>query len=164
MKAVKQYIRRTRAAAQNTAAIGGKTVKKFSISIPINPVPKARPRFTKAGHAYTPQKTADYEKAIADYWEQSTKGFSYDREQPLVVNLGFGLPIPKSTPKYKRHMMQNGTIKPTKKVDVDNLAKAVMDALNGVAWGDDSQVVRVSIFKEYAKEPYVHIYIHDDAE
>lgn len=159
-----KYIRRTRAAAQKTAAIGGKTVKKFSISIPINPVPKARPRFTRAGHVYTPKKTADYEKAIAEYWEQATKGFSYDREQPLVVNLGFGLPIPKSTPKYKRHMMQNGTIKPTKKVDVDNLAKAVMDALNGVAWGDDSQVVKTTIFKEYTEHPYVYIYIHDDAE
>lgn len=147
-----------------SAATGRVNVKKFNITIPITPVPKARPRFTRYGHTYTPKKTADYEKAIADYWEQSTKGFSYDREQPLVVNLGFGLPIPKSTPKYKRHMMQDGTIKPTKKVDVDNLAKAVMDALNGVAWGDDSQVVRVSIYKEYAKEPYVYIYIHDDAE
>ena len=139
-------------------------MKKFSISIPIDPVPKARPRFTRAGHTYTPKKTADYEKAIAEYWEQATKGLSYDREQPLVVNLGFGLPIPKSTPKYKRHLMQDGTIKPTKRVDVDNLAKAVMDALNGVAWGDDSQVVKITIFKEYTEHPYVYIYIHDDAE
>ena len=60
--------------------------------------------------------------------------------------------------------MQDGTIKPTKKVDVDNLAKAVMDALNGVAWGDDSQVVKITIFKEYTEHPYVYIYIHDDAE
>lgn len=148
-----------------TAATGRVNVKKFNITIPIRPVPKQRPRFNyKTKHAYTPTKTEEYEKAIAEYWRQATNGFSYDREQPLVVNLGFGLPIPKSTPKYKRHMMQDGTIKPTKKVDVDNLAKAVMDALNGVAWGDDSQVVKVSIYKEYAKEPYVYIYIHDDAE
>lgn len=139
-------------------------MKKFSISIPISPVPKARPRFTRAGKVYTPKKTADYEKAIAEYWEQATKGFKYDREQALRVNLGFGLPMPKNTPKYKRHMMQDGTIKPTKKPDVDNLAKAVMDALNGVAWADDSQVVRTTIFKEYAENPYIYIYIHDDAE
>ena len=126
-------------------------MKRFNITIPIKPVPKGRPRFTRYGRVYTPKATADYEKAIADYWEQSTKGFSYDREQPLVVNLGFGLPIPKSTPKYKRHLMQDGT-------------KAVMDALNGVAWGDDSQVVKITIFKEYTEHPYVYIYIHDDAE
>ena len=147
-----------------TAATGRVNVKKFNITIPITPVPKARPRFTRYGHTYTPKKTADYEKAVAEYWRQATKGFRYDREQALIVNLVFGMPIPKSTSKSKTELMANGTIRPTKKPDVDNLAKAVMDALNGVAWVDDSQVVRVSIYKEYAKEPYVYIYIHDDAE
>lgn len=139
-------------------------MKKFNITIPITPVPKARPRFTRYGHTYTPKKTADYEKAIAEYWRQATHNFQYDREQALIVNLVFGMPIPKSTSKSKTELMANGTIRPTKKPDVDNLAKAVMDGLNGVAWADDSQVVRVSIYKEYAKEPYVYIYIHDDAE
>ena len=147
-----------------TAATGRVNVKKFNITIPITPVPKARPRFTRYGHTYTPKKTADYEKAIAEYWRQATNGFMYDKEQALIVNLVFGLPIPKSTSKSKTELMANGTIRPLKKPDVDNLAKAVMDGLNGVAWVDDSQVVRVSIYKEYAKEPYVYIYIHDDAE
>lgn len=147
-----------------SAATGRVNVKKFNITIPMTPVPKARPRFTRYGHTYTPKKTADYEKAIAEYWRQATHNFQYDREQALIVNLVFGLPIPKSTSKSKTELMANGTIRPTKKPDVDNLAKAVMDGLNGVAWADDSQVVRISIYKEYAKEPYVYIYIHDDAE
>lgn len=139
-------------------------MKRFNMTVPITPVPKARPRFTRAGRTYTPKKTADYEKAIAAVWRQVTKNFKYDPEQPLYVNLVFGLPIAKSTPKGKAEQMAQGIIRHTKKPDADNLAKAVMDALNGVAWEDDSQVVRVSIFKEYAKEPYVYIYIHDDAE
>ena len=147
-----------------SAATGRVNVKKFNITLPITPVPKARPRFTRYGHTYTPKKTADYEKAIAEYWRQATNGFMYDKEQALIVNLVFGIPIPKSTSKSKTELMANGTIRPLKKPDVDNLAKAVMDALNDVAWVDDSQVVRVSIYKEYAKEPYVYIYIHDDAE
>ena len=147
-----------------SAATGRVNVKKFNITIPITPVPKARPRFTRYGHTYTPKKTADYEKAIAEYWRQATHNFQYDRKQALIVNLVFGMPIPKSTSKSKTELMANGTIRPTKKPDVDNLAKAVMDGLNGVAWADDSQVVRVSIYKEYAKEPYVYIYVHDDAE
>lgn len=152
-----------------TAAEGVKKLKKFNITIPITPVPKARPRATicaKRGRVkfYTPKTTADYEKAIAEYWRQATNGFQYEKEQPLIVNLVFGMPIPKSTSKSKTELMANGTIRPTKKPDVDNLAKAVMDGLNGVAWADDSQVVKVSIYKEYAKEPYVYIYIHDDAE
>lgn len=144
-------------------------MKRFTITIPIKPVPKGRPRATictKRGRVkfYTPKATADYERAIAETWKQATKNFKYDREQPLYVNLVFGLPIAKSTPKYKAEQMAQGIIRHTKKPDADNLAKAVMDALNGVAWEDDSQVVKVSIFKEYAKEPYVYIYIHDDAE
>ena len=147
-----------------SAATGRVNVKKFNITIPITPVPKARPGFTRYGHAYTPKKTADYEKAIAEYWRQATHNFKYDREQALIVNLVFGMPIPKSTSKSKAEQMDAGIIPHIKKADVDNLAKAVLDGLNGVAWGDDSQIVRVSIFKEYAKEPYVYIYIHDDAE
>lgn len=141
-------------------------MKKFNITIPITPVPKQRPRFNyKTKHAYTPTKTEEYEKAIAEYWQQATNGFQYDKEQPLYVNLVFGLPIAKSTPKGKAEQMAQGIIRHTKKPDADNLAKAVMDALsNGVAWADDSQVVKVSIYKEYAKEPYVYIYVHDDAE
>lgn len=139
-------------------------MKRFYVTIPIMPVPKARPRFTRYGKPYTPEKTKEYEKAIAETWKQATKNFKYDPEQPLYVNLVFGLPIAKSTPKYKAEQMAQGIIRHTKKPDADNLAKAVMDALNGVAWEDDSQVVKVSIFKEYAKEPYVYIYIHDDAE
>lgn len=139
-------------------------MKKFTITIPITPVPKARPRFTRYGRVYTPKATADYEKAIAETWKQATKNFKYDPEQPLYVNLVFGLPIAKSTPKGKAEQMAQGIIRHTNKPDADNLAKAVMDALNGVAWEDDSQVVKVNIFKEYAKEPYVYIYIHDDAE
>lgn len=144
-------------------------MKKWTVTIPIKPVPKGRPRATicaKRGRIkiYTPKTTTDYEKAIAETWKQATRGFKYDREQPLYVNLVFGLPIAKSTPKGKAEQMAQGIIRHTKKPDADNLAKAVMDALNGVAWEDDSQVVKVSIFKEYAKEPYVYIYIHDDAE
>lgn len=139
-------------------------MKKWTVTIPITPVPKARPRFTRYGKAYTPEKTKKYERAIAETWKQATRNFKYDREQPLYVNLVFGLPIAKSTPKGKAEQMAQGIIRHTKKPDVDNLAKAVMDSLTGVAWCDDSQVVKVSIFKEYAKEPYVYIYIHDDAE
>lgn len=139
-------------------------MKSFSLRIPITPTPKARPRFTRAGHTYTPKKTADYEKAIANYYRQATKGFKFEREQAVCINIMFGMPIPKSTSKSKARDMANGTIKHTKKADVDNLAKAVMDALNGVAWVDDSQVIRLSVAKEYEKEPYVYIYIHESVD
>lgn len=71
------------------------------------------------------------------------------------------MPIPKSTPKSRKEAMFEGIIKHTKRPDVDNMAKAVLDALNGIAWEDDSQIARLSITKEYAKEPYVYFYMHE---
>ena len=57
--------------------------------------------------------------------------------------------------------MLEGAIKPTKKPDIDNMQKAVLDALNGLAWDDDSQIVKVTAEKEYAVNPYVHLYVHE---
>ena len=139
-------------------------MKSFTLRIPITPTPKARPRFTRAGHTYTPKKTANYEKAIADYYRQATKGFKFEREQAVVINIVFGMPIPKSTSKSKKEDMQNGAIKHIKKPDTDNLLKAVLDGLNGIAWADDSQVIRVCASKEYSTEPYVYIYIHESVD
>ena len=139
-------------------------MKQFTIHIPIEPVPKARPRFTRFGKVYTPKKTHDYEKQIAEFYTQATKGFKFEPHQALRVNLVFGMPIPKSTSKRKAEYMANGTIKHTKKTDLDNLIKAVLDGLNGVAWADDCQIERISAMKEYAKEPYVYIYIHESVD
>lgn len=38
---------------------------------------------------------------------------------------------------------------PTIKPDIDNIAKQILDALNGIAWKDDAQVVRLTVQKRY---------------
>lgn len=142
-------------------------MKKLSITVPIAPVAKGRPRFRAFGgrvHTFTPAKTSAYEKQIADYYLQSSMGFKFDRDQALYVSIIFGMPVPKSTPKWKQVEMFKGAIRHTKKPDVDNLVKAVLDALNGVAWEDDSQIVRLSASKEYSSEPYVFLYIHESVD
>lgn len=145
----------------------GVFLKKLTITVPIAPVPKGRPRFRAFEgkvHTFTPSKTAAYEKKIADYYKQSSKNFKFEKDQAVFVNIVFGMPIPKSAPKVKQVNMCKGNIKHTKKPDVDNLVKAVLDALNGVAWEDDSQIVRLSASKEYSAEPYVYLYIHESVE
>ena len=139
-------------------------MKQFTIHIPIEPVPKARPRFTRFGKAYTPQKTHDFERKVAEFYKQATNGFKFEKSQALRVNLVFGMPIPKSTSKKRAKYMADGIIKHTKKPDVDNLAKAVLDGLNGVAWEDDSQIERLSVMKEYATEPYIYVYVHESID
>lgn len=54
--------------------------------------------------------------------------------------------------------MIDGLISPTKKPDMDNVVKIVLDALNGFAWHDDAQVVDLSVMKVYTdQEPFVRV-------
>jgi Holliday junction resolvase RusA-like endonuclease len=99
---------------------------------------QARPRFGK-GRAYERKDMREYKAAIADaYREQVGKSFG---GVPLEVSIHAYKPIAKSTP--KRVTLQAWKAKP----DADNIAKAVLDALKGVAFDDDSQVVQLRIWK-----------------
>ena len=107
------------------------------------PQGKGRPRFT-GKRAYTPKKTADYEKRIAQ---------SYDGEclaGALFVDITAFFPIPKSYTKTQKNAIEKGNLAPTKKPDADNIGKIVLDALNGVAYEDDKQVVDLRVKKKYA--------------
>jgi Holliday junction resolvase RusA-like endonuclease len=112
--------------------------------IPGEPVAKGRPRAFKMhnGHigTYTPDKTAEYE-AKARYYAAQTKPEKL-LDGPLAVTMQFAMTRPKSTPKGRTY--------PTVKPDLDNLEKAVLDAMNGLIYTDDSRVVLKRSSKEYA--------------
>lgn len=116
------------------------------------PQGKGRPRFTKTGHAFTPQATRDYEKLIAEEYK-AAKGETLDGY--IRVNVKAYYKIPKATTKEKRGMIERGLLKPAVKPDIDNVVKAILDGLNGVAYHDDNQVVYVDGEKFYAEEPCV---------
>lgn len=76
----------------------------------------------------------------------------------LRLNLLFCMPIPKSISKKKKEKL----FYVSKRPDVDNLAKAVMDAINQVGlWEDDSQIAVLEVSKIYAEEPRCVIYIQE---
>ena len=75
----------------------------------------------------------------------------------LELNLYF--PIPKSTRKKDVPAMRTGEIRPTKRPDLDNILKAVSDALNGIAYKDDSQIVAAVIQKFYSDKPRAEVEI-----
>lgn len=58
---------------------------------------------------------------------------------------------PASSSKALKNAMLQGMVRPTQKPDYDNIAKTVGDALNGVIWRDDSQIVEGSVSKQYAE-------------
>lgn len=55
--------------------------------------------------------------------------------------------------------MNMGKIFPTKKPDIDNVIKVIADALNGVAYDDDKQIIDVSARKVYSETPRVDVRI-----
>lgn len=129
-----------------------------TFTIPSAPVGKARPRVTSHG-TYTPKKTRDYEQLVRlEYAKQCGEYFG---DKALIVDIIANIPVPKSKPKTIRIEMQAGRIRPTSKPDCDNIAKAVLDALNGIAYHDDSQVVCLTVAKWYSNEPWVTVRIKE---
>lgn len=142
-------------------------MREVALRIPVEPKPKGRPRFTSFGghvHTYTPSKTSQYEEKIKQYYQRATNYFKYEKSQAICVSLVFGMPIPVSTTKSRKVAMADGIIRHTKKPDIDNLIKSVLDALNNVAWVDDSQIVRISASKTYALEPYVYVRVYESVD
>lgn len=134
----------------------------------VNGIPqgKGRPRVsTKNGRvsAYTPKKTRDYEREIAEAakLEVMTSGWvKLDCAVRLVVCAWF--PVPTSWSRKKREAAQRGDIYPTCKPDADNIGKAIADGLNGVVYQDDKQVVECVVKKRYCpseKQPHVVVYV-----
>jgi Holliday junction resolvase RusA-like endonuclease len=123
---------------------------------PGQPIGKGRPRFGK-GRTYTPARTVNYEKYVA--------AIASDRMQelkqapttgPCSVHIVARMEIPKSWPKKKQAQAENHEISPGKP-DLDNIAKTVLDALNGICYEDDAQVVILSVTKCYSCEPGVMV-------
>ena len=125
---------------------------------------KGRPKFsTINGHAlaYTPQKTANFENLVKLSYKQQCTEKPFDKEKQLKAVIIAYFSIPKATSKKKRALMLQGAVRPTKKPDLDNIAKACLDALNGIAYYDDSQIVELSICKEYSDEPRTELYLRE---
>ena len=129
---------------------------KIQFTIPGNPVPKARPRVTKSGHAYTPKKTSDYEKLVQIYAKQAMAGMNPTTEAVRLTVRAF-FPIPKSWTKAKKEKALNGDLKHTTKPDLSNIVKAVEDAMNGIVYKDDSQISEIVCVKRYSMSPKVDL-------
>ena len=129
----------------------------FLFTILGDPVGKQRPRIGKQG-AYTPKKTRDYEKRVR--WCFQDAG-GYLLHGAIEIRITAYYPIPKSEPKYMKREMLAGIVRPTKRPDLDNIAKIILDALNGVAYKDDAQVVLVHAEKKYDSCPGVAVTVNE---
>lgn len=134
-----------------------------TFTVPGGPQGKARPRFVrKTGRTYTPDKTVAYEELVRQRYTQAAGMFPEGAQISAGIVAIF--PIQKSASKKKATEMRHGTIRPTKKPDTDNIAKIILDSLNGIAFKDDSQVVSLSVQKWYGVTPEVYVSLWDEEE
>ncbi|MEK5238074.1 RusA family crossover junction endodeoxyribonuclease [Paenibacillus sp. FSL L8-0470] len=124
------------------------------------PVAQGRPKFSTAGgfpRAYDPAKSRDYK----DYVRLAAREFA--PAALLEGALGIAVIAYRSTPKSfsqkKTAAAERGEILPTTKPDADNYLKGVKDALKGIIWKDDSQVVDAFVKKRYSSKPRIEIKI-----
>ena len=113
------------------------------------PKPAPRPRVTKYG-TYNDKAYTNYKKALRLVAQRQIKA---PLEGAIKMSIVFQFKKPKSWSKKKREAAFWHTQKP----DADNLAKAVKDALNGLAYRDDSQICDMDLVKIWGENDRITI-------
>lgn len=112
--------------------------------------------FTKT---VTPEQTVVYENLIALEYRRQCMDFRFEDKSMLAITIEAHFSIPKSVSKKNRALMIEKVLRPVKKPDGDNIIKVVCDALNGLAYHDDAQIVDMVVRKYYAESPKLVISI-----
>ncbi len=133
----------------------------YEFEIPGPVTGKGRPRInTYTCRAYTPNKTKEYEELAKQYFV-----LKYPRHIPIEgrvkVSIIAYFKIPKGTNKKNEELMLSGNISPTKKPDIDNIEKIILDAMNSLAFKDDNQITKLEIEKVYSEEEKVYVKIEE---
>ena len=134
-----------------------------TFKVDANPVGKQRARYAKRGNfvqTYTPDKTRNYESLIKEAAIQAM-GSSEPLNTPVSLYLYIRVPIPASATKKRLESIERGHEKPTKKPDASNILKSIEDAMNGVVYKDDSQIVNIHVAKVYSSVAGVDICVKE---
>lgn len=136
--------------------------KLFAFTVPGKPQGKARARTfyngrSKKMNSITPEKTVLYENLVKTCFQQKYGQERFSDDAYIVARIAAFFEPPKSISKKKRAEMLEGKIWPAKKPDSDNIAKVVLDALNGIAYHDDTQIIKLVVTKAYSEEAYLGV-------
>ena len=137
-------------------------MEQIQFVVPGKPFGKQRQRVAcrgKFSKAYTPKETIAYENLVKLFYTQESNGGMFPEEAELGIKIVAYYEIPKAASKAKREKMLSGEIRPTKRPDIDNVAKAIYDSLNMVAYHDDAAIVETRVSKFYSDSPRVEVTI-----
>ena len=136
----------------------------ISFTVEGTAVPKQRPRIS-GRRAYTPKRTKDYEERVLNEFRSSYSGFypAFGKDVPVRICISVIQEIPKSWSKKKRLQAELGNIVPlSRNGDIDNIAKSILDALNGFAYEDDCQVTTLIVTKQYGVNPCAEVRLMEE--
>ncbi len=117
-----------------------------------DPRPQGRPRFYRRGNfvgAYDPKKSRNYKQTLAA--QIAAQNPEYIQDGAISLECEFIFARPKTLPKK--------VVDHTKKPDLDNLLKALKDAMTGIVWHDDAQIVSLSARKDYGDVPGIKMVV-----
>ena len=124
----------------------------YEFEVPGKVIGKGRPRLNSyTGVVYTPTRTKDYESLVEQYFLLKYPRFKA-LEGRIKVSIIAYFSIPKTTKKADINEMLENNISPTKKPDIDNIVKAILDSMNKFAFKDDNQITKLEVEKKYAIE------------
>lgn len=138
----------------------------IKLIVPIAPTGKGRPKFARRGNfvkTYTPDATASAENLVKVIYQRDGKKAWFCGAFALNVECLFERP--KNHYNRKGLVKENATKQCTKKPDCDNVLKLICDALNGLAYKDDSQCVLATCSKrwaDYNENPCMVVTIDDE--
>lgn len=133
--------------------MGRLKMKSVHLTIPGEPKGKQRPRFnSRSNTVYTPEETFDYENYIKAAYRRYYGTAIAFKDELVCVSIKAYMSIPNNMPKYKRELINQGRLIPSRKPDIDNIVKIILDGLNKVAYTDDKQVAVLMASKHYIKD------------
>ena len=134
---------------------------KIQLKFDIKPMAKQSFRTTRSGNKYLDPSVIKYRKAIRNMAITQMRNQKAERIEGAVnMNIVYAFRRPKSLSKKERNEIDGGkTVPKTTKPDIDNLTKAILDALNGIVWKDDAQVTQINIQKVWSAKDQIEVEI-----
>lgn len=134
----------------------------YSFEIKERAIGKQRPRYSSKTHKmYTPTKTSTFEEKVKWAFKNKYNIETEPSKKAFKVMITAYFKPAKSLSKKKKQELIDGEFGFLHKPDSDNVAKAILDSLNGLAYKDDSQVANLLIFKKYGEENKISVELEE---
>ncbi len=145
--------------------------KTVNLTILGEPMGKQRPKATSINgfiRTYTPKETVHYESLVVSAYKSKYAQPMFEVHEEIWATVIAYFKIPKSCYRFHKktnttdltkegELMKSGKLNPMKTPDTDNIAKICLDALNSIAYPDDSAITCLLVMKRYSEEPRVEI-------